>query len=163
MKAFHFSDFVDRKERTSRKHLELVKQMLEQSGFRIVDKMKTRNEPHLFVFNPQNNLSFDGVRVYEIGGDIAYRIQKEATTEPFGKAYPIPVEKMFEDLMGEDDMDDEQIGKEIIKSVISELKEFFEKSYDAERKGPPAQDPLGKVHMRTSGTDYANNVTSSQN
>jgi len=154
-----FYEFVDAKQRKAKKHLELVKQLLERGGFQIVDKLEERNDPYIFVFNPEGNLSFEGVRIYEIGGDIAYRIQKEADTHPYGKAYSIPIEKMFNDLLGEDEMNDEKMAEEIAKSVIGEVKDFFKKSYDAEKKGPPQLDPLGQVHMRSTGTDYANQVT----
>lgn len=162
MSSFQFNEFIDKKTRKAKKHLSLIKKMLEQGGFQVTDKLDEREDPYIFVFNPNNNLSFDGVRVYEIGDEIAYRIQKEARTHPFGKAYPIPIEQMFEDLLGED-MDDSKIGKEIIKSVVNELKEFFDKSYQAEKKGPPKEDPLDKIHTRTTGTDYSNQVTDVQN
>ena len=67
---------------------------------------------------------------------------------------------MFEDLLGEDDMDEDKMGKEIMDSVLKELKEFFKKSFEAEHQGEPTTDPLGKVHMRTTGTDYSQQVNS---
>ncbi len=152
-----FLEFVDQKERKAKKHLELVKEMLEQSGFRITDKLGNHNDPYIYVFSPDANLSFDGVRIYEIGGGLAYRVQKEATTHPYGKAYPIPIEQMFEDLMG-DDMKDEEVGKEIIKSVVSEMKDFFRKSVDAEENPDTRKDPLDQTFMKTSVTDYSNSI-----
>ncbi len=159
-----FREFVDSKQRSTRKHLNLVKKIFEKEGFRINDKLGERDDPHIFVFNPDRNLSFDGIRVYEIGGDVAYRVQKESETHPFGKAYPLKIEKMFDDLQGEEDMDDNKIGQEIIKSVTSEIKDFFEKSFKAEKEGPDkGYDPLGQVHMRTTGTDYGDKVGNNQN
>ena len=159
-----YTEFVDSKQRATRKHLNLVKKIFEKEGFRISDKLGEREDPHIFVFNPDKNLSFDGIRVYEIAGDVAYRVQKEVETHPFGKAYPLPIEKMFDDLQGEEDMDEEKIGQEIIKSIVSEVKDFFEKSYKAEKEGPDqGYDPLGQVHMRTTGTDYGSKVHNFQN
>jgi len=158
-----FYEFVDSKKRKARKHLDLVKQLLERGGFQVVDKLEERNEPHIFVFNPEGNLTFEGIRIYEIGGEIAYRIQKEPHTHPYGKAYSIPIEDMFNDLLGEDDIDDKKMGKEIAEAVVSEIKDFFKQSYEAEKKGPPRVDPLGQVNMRSTGTDYANKVTDVQN
>ena len=153
-----YREFVDNKQRKAKKHLGLVKRLLEKQGFQVTDRAEERDDPHIFVFNPDKNLSFDGVRIYEIGGDIAYRVQKEAETHPFGKAYSLPIEKMYEDLLG-DEEDEDKIGEEIIKSVSSELKEFFEKSAKAEKDGPwGAEDPLGKVYARSTGTDYSNQV-----
>ncbi len=159
-----FVEFVDSKQRSAQKHLNIVKKIFEKEGFRISDQLGERNDPHIFIFNPDKNLSFDGIRIYEIGGDVAFRVQKESETHPFGKAYPLPIEKMFDDLQGEEDMDENKIGEEIMKSVISEIKDFFEKSYKAEKEGPDnGYDPLGQVHQRTNGTDYGDKVTGSQN
>jgi hypothetical protein len=162
MKTLEFHEFLDQKKRKARKHLKIVKGLLEQGGFKVEDKMDEQDGAYLFVHNPRKNLSFDGVRVYEIGGELAYRIQKESTTHPYGKAYPLPIDDMFEDLLGEDGMKDEDIGQEIMTSIINELKSFFNKSYEAEKKGPPVSDPLGKIHARAGGAgDYANTATGS--
>ena len=58
-------------------------------------------------------------------------------------------------------MEDDKIGKEITEAIISEIRDFFKRSTNAEKKGPRETDPLGKLHMRSTGTDYANTVTSS--
>ena len=152
-----FREFVDKKERDTRRHLGLMRQVLEKGGFEIIDKIESRSSPYIFVQSPEGNLPFEGVRMYEIGGEVAYRIQKHKDTEPYGRAYAVPIEKMFEDLLGEEQMDDEKRGKEIIEAVVKELKEFFERSAKAER-AQPTVDPLGKVNMRSTGTDYANKV-----
>jgi len=153
-----FQEFVDKKERESRKHLDLVKRVLEKGGFEVVDQLKSGGDPHLFIKNPADfNLPFEGVRMYEIGGEVAYRIQNRQDTEPYGRAYAVPVEKMFEDLLGEDDMDDQKKGEEIVQAIVQELKEFFERSAKAEKENPII-DPMGSVKMRSTGTDYANQV-----
>ena len=162
MAHLEFHEFLDKKKRDARKHLKLMKELFQQGGFKVADHLNEKDGAYLYLYNPKRNLSFDGVRVYEIGGDIAYRIQKEEATHPYGRAYCLPVPQMFEDLLGEEDMKDEQIGAEICKSVISEIKSFFDKSYEAEKRGPPVSDPLGKIHTRTGGGgDYANSVMGS--
>ena len=162
MKTFEFSEFLDHKKRQAKKHLKIIKKLLEQGGFQVKESLDENDGVYLFVHNPRKNLSFDGVRVYEIGGKLAYRIQKENSTQPYGAAHAIPVDDMFEDLLGEDGMKDEDIGQEIMTSIINELKSFFNKSYEAEKKGPPVSDPLGKIHARAGGAgDYANTATGS--
>ena len=70
----NYMEFVDSKERKLRQHLKIIKKLLESNGFKVNDRINERDDPYVFVFNPSNNLSFDGVRVYEIGGQIAYRV-----------------------------------------------------------------------------------------
>ena len=162
MAHLEFHEFLDKKKRDARKHLKLMESLLKQGGFKVVNHLEEEGGAYLYVFNPKRNLSFDGLRVYEIGGDIAYRIQKEEKTQPYGRAYQLPVDQMFEDLLGEDDMDDNAIGKEIVESIIKEINSFFAKSYEAEKKGPPASDPLGKIHGRQHGGDWSNSVMGKQ-
>lgn len=153
-----FREFVDKKERAARHHLDLVKQVLGKGGFEVTDHLEdNKGEPYIYIVNPSDDLPFEGVRMYEIGGEISYRIQKRPDTQPYGKAYSVPVEKMFEDLLGEDDLDDKKRGKEIMEAIVKELKDFFERSAKAERD-MPTSDPLGNVYMRSTGTDYANKV-----
>jgi len=159
-----FLEFVEKKQRNAVRHLKLIKKMFEQGGLKVVDKLDEREDPHIYVVSPSRNLSFQGVRVYEIGNTIAYRVQKREDTHPFGRAYQIDVEGMFADLMSEEKMKDSEVGKEIIKSVVDEVKKFFRDSFEAEQKGPTlTDDPLGKAFVRASatGTDYADKVLGS--
>ena len=144
-----FNEFVEAKERVKKKRLAIVKKMLEASGLNVIDKTNNKNdEAFIYVYNSGKNLPFDGIRVYEIAGQFAYRVQKEVDTQPYGKAYSISIESMFEDLLGED-MPDEKIGHEIIRSVVNEIKDFFDRSYEAEQHERPA-DPLNRVVDRSS-------------
>ncbi len=122
------------------------------------------DDPYVFLRSNKGGTSFEGVRIYKIGGNIAYRIQKEEKTHPFGKAYPLDIEGMWDDLIG-DKMDEKEAGKQIIKAVHEEFDTFFTKSLDAEkqlrtgdfdRKG----NPLGNVMITGQGTDYSNLVHS---
>lgn len=134
------------KDREARKQLGLVRAVLEQSGFRVLDKLNDRDDPYIFVSSPNSNLSFAGIRIYKIGDEIAYRVQKEDDTQPFGNAYSLDIEEMYEDLLGED-MDDEEIGKEIITAIGKEIEDFFKRSLEAEEKEDGRHTPptLGNV------------------
>ena len=50
-----------------------------------------------------------------------------------------------------------------MQAIVKELQQFFEKSYEAERELRTGDydrdgDPLGRVMMRSTGTDYSNMV-----
>lgn len=151
-----FLEFVDRKQREAIKHLGLMEKLLHTSGMQVSSFLEDEN-PYLFVKSPNHRLSFDGVRIYEIAGMIAYRVQREAKTEPFGKAYLLDVEDMFNDFMSEN-MEEEDAGKRVIESVITEIKKFFDKSARAEQElVDSGQDGAGIV-LKTGGTDYSSSV-----
>lgn len=151
-----FLEFVDRKQREAVKHLGLMEKLFQKSGMQISAHLNDE-DPYIFVKSPDGRLSFDGVRVYEIGGMMAYRVQREQKTEPFGKAYLLDVEDMFNDFMSEN-MKEEDAGQKVIESVISEIKKFFVKSAKAEQELiDNGQDGAGII-LKTGGTDYSSSV-----
>lgn len=146
-----FLEFVDRKQREAIKHLGLMEKLFQRSGMQISAYLEDE-DPFIFVKSPDGRLSFDGVRIYEIGGMIAYRVQREQKTEPFGKAYLLDVEDMFNDFMSEN-MKEEDAGQKVIESVVSEIKKFFKKSAEAEQELiDSGQDGAGVI-LKTGGTD----------
>lgn len=155
-----FGEFVDKKKRESVRQLLLLKQLFEATGIK-VENFLTNNEddPYVFVHTPGKNGSFDGIRVYKIGDQIAFRIQKENKTHPYGQAYPLPVEEMFHDFLSEQDVDQLKAGKKVIESVSKEVRKFFDKSVEAERSERDANiegnDSQGSVMVKTTGTDYS--------
>lgn len=156
-----FNEFVDKKTREAKKQLGIIRKILEKNNLVVGDHLEDE-EPHLFLRCPDGRTSFDGVRIYKIANSLAYRIQREEKTHPFGKAYPLDVEDMFTDFMT-DTKDQEKAGKQVIKSVLEEFNKFFIKSAEAESElkqsdFDQAGDPLGRVTVRTTGTDYANQV-----
>lgn len=156
-----FIEFVDKKEREAKKHLKIVKKLLESQGMKVADHLK-EDDPYIFVSNPGQNITFDGIRLYKIGSQLAFRIQKEEKTHPFGKAYPLPIEDMFNDLMS-DHHKPEVAGKKVIEAVTEEVKRFFIKSAEAEKDLRGAEiggnpDPMNRIAIRSTGTDYSNMV-----
>jgi hypothetical protein len=155
-----FVEFIDKKEREAKKHLKIVKKLLESQGMKVSDHLKA-DDPYIFVFNPGQNVSFNGIRVYQIGSQLAFRIQKEENTHPFGRAYSLPVEDMFEDLMS-DHHKPEVAGKKVIQAVTEEVNNFFVKSAEAEKELLSSDfggnDPMKKLALRSTGTDYSNMV-----
>lgn len=149
-----FLEFVDRKQREAKKHLHLIERLLRKGGMQVASHLEDE-EPFVFVKSPTHKVSFDGLRIYEIGEMIAYRVQKEEKTQPYGKAYLLDIEDMFNDYMSENIKEDEA-GKKVIESVVAELKKFFQKSAEAEQESK-SQDGSGLI-LKTGGSDYSSMV-----
>jgi len=165
MKKRSFGEFVDKKKRECIRQLLLVKQLLEQNGMKVENFLDTdsRDDPYVFCFMPTKNGSFDGIRIYKIADQIAFRIQKENKTHPYGSAYPLPIEEMFHDFLTDKDSDQRKAGEKVIKSVVKELRRFFDKSIEAEREErerniEQEKDSEGNVLVRSTGTDYSSLV-----
>lgn len=150
-----FLEFVDRKQRESKKHLKLIEQLLRKNNIEVYSHIEKDDEPYIFVKSPDKNLSFEGIRIYEVGNMIAYRVQKQEKTHPYGKSYLLGVEDMFNDYMSEN-MSEQEAGKKVIESVVEELKKFFEKSAKAESEMNDVD--LPRLVIKTGGTDYSSTV-----
>ncbi len=158
-----FKDYVDTKQKKVIKQLQLIGNMLEKSGLKVSDFSETAEagqQPYIFVYNTAGTRFFDGVRIYSIGNKIAYRVQKEETTHPFGKAYSLDLEEMFNDFLEEENIDEKKAGKMIIEEVPQIMRRFFERSAKAEKE-IETQEIIDKKDMTigsTMGTDYSNMV-----
>ena len=152
----NFFEFVDRKQRESIKHLKIIKKMLEQSNVKVDDFLDNEN-PYIFVKNPlKEKLEFEGIRIFQIGEMIAYRVQREKDTEPYGKSYLLDLEEMFNDYMSEN-IEEEKAGEMVINGVVKELRKFFEKSFEAEGKLNDV-DPGVILPASITGTSYSGNL-----
>ena len=159
-----FKEFIDKKSREAKKQLETIKKILGREGMKVTSFLE-EEEPYLYLTNPSGNLPFDGVRIYKIGGNMAFRIQKEAKTHPYGKAYMLDIEDMFGDIITDDDMNERKAGEEIIKSVVHEFRKFFSKSSEADKENrandlDQQRDPTNFSVSSSTGTDYSNRVQS---
>ena len=156
-KMKNFFEFVDRKQRESRKHLQLIEKALKKSGMNIINFID-QDDSYVFIKNNSPDASFAGIRIYEIGDSLAYRVQKEPETEPYGTAYLVDLEEMFNDFMGEG-MKEEKAGEKVIDSLVLEINKFFEKSAKAQTE--VENTPVGlPAILKTGGTDYSGLVTS---
>lgn len=154
-----FIGFLDKKSRESKHQLQLIGDIVKKHGMKSEQHLDD-NDPYLFIFGPDKlHLSFDGIRIYKIGDILAFRVQKESSTHPYGKAYPLDVEEMYNDLLS-DKMDEEAAGKKVMEAIVKEIETFFQKSHDAEKEINNNNDPMGKVIMGSSatGTDYSSMV-----
>lgn len=152
-----FVEFIDRKHREAKKKLKLVKKLLETDNFEVVSRLD-EEEPYLYVRNTEADSNVGGIRIYEIGGSIAYKVQRTEDVQPYGDAYLLDLEEMFHDYMTETD-NEEKAGKQVIKSANREIKKFFQKSAEAE-SALLNKDPEQRVIMKTGGTDYASMLLS---
>lgn len=165
MRHRSFGDFVDKKKRESIRQLKLVKSMLESTGMKVenyLDLDDEDHEPYIFCYNPTKSNSFDGIRIYKIGSDLAFRIQKESKTHPYGSAYPLPIETMFYDFLSDDDVDEKKAGKKIIESIGKEIRKFFAKSSEADKneRDKNIDDNSGDIIVKSTGTDYSSMIYS---
>lgn len=162
-----FGEFVDKKGREAKKQLSIVKEFMQKSGMRVADHVESdENDPFIFVYNPQSDTSFGGVRVYKIADKIAFRICREEKTHPYGRAYALKIPEMFNDLVS-DNFKQEEAGRKVIESVVKEVQKFFSVSAKAERdlqaknmKGN--DDPLGRVLIQSSSSDLSNSMSNAQ-
>jgi hypothetical protein len=159
-----FRDFYENKVRLAMKHLNILSKALEHSGFKVDSFLNEQfEEPYVFVYNPNSNTSFQGVRLYKIGDKIAYRIQRENQTHPYGNAYSLEVELMYDDLVEEGE-DPKHVGPKVMEMIAKEFKAFFDESAKAEKDRNftdqnKDNDALGSVHIRNPlGGDYSSMV-----
>lgn len=159
----NFNEFVTVKSMQTKKELRTLKKVLENQGMSVQEFLED-DDPYIFLKTNGSNLSFDGVRIYKIGDIMAYRIQKQNNTHPYGQAYSLPVQEIFDTFLSEKGSE-EKAGKEVMKAIAEEFKSFFDKSSKAEKELRGSivmtqNDPMGRIVVQTTGTDYANMVHS---
>ncbi len=154
-----FKEFIDKKSRDASYQLKTIKKLLEKNGF-TVESHLNKEDCYIFLYSNDDQLSFGGVRIYKIGNTIAYRIQKEEKTHPYGSSYSLDVEKMYNDLLSEFG-DDEKAGKRVIHAVIGEFQNFFKRSLKAERALANSDlENYGKAVSKNNTLDYSTSVAS---
>ena len=162
-----FGEFVNKTARQAKKRLDLVEKVLVRERFVVRPHLDDTVEPYIYVANSNNRLSFGGVRVYITGESVAYRVQKDDKTHPYGKSYRLDIEEMYNDLMSEEDMTEKKAATEVIEAVGKELNKFFQESLKAEKEIKHSEfdaigDPLGRVSVRSSMTDYGSLINNRQ-
>lgn len=146
----------------------MLQKVLEQSGFRVEDFLDDHfDEPYVYCYNPDKNTSFNGIRFYKIGDSLAYRVQRENKTHPFGKAYLLDLDSIFNDLMEDGVTKKEELGQKVVKEIVESIKSFFKESAAAEKEdnwSDRDDGALGMVHVRNPlGGDYSSQVHNTNN
>jgi hypothetical protein len=168
-----FGDWVDKKKRDSLKELNLVEKMLKKHGMKIENHLEDSDgeDPYVFCYNPSKEGSFDGIRIYKIGDKLAFRIQKESQTHPYGRAYALDIEEMYNDFLEDEETSEDKAGKKVIEAVVKEIRRFFEKSVEIERDdrksgfgdpsgGSSPGGEMGNIAIRQQGSDYSSLIHS---
>ena len=149
-----FSSFIDVKNKEIVEKLKVISKVLEQQ-FEVEEFLEDMENPYLYVSPKRTmDLPFEGVRVYQIGSSFAYRVQNEKTSEPYGVAYPLNIEKAYEDLIS--DTEDAELAEIISNIMLEEFEKFFEQSAKAEtdqRSVLFSRNPISK------NQDVSNQVT----
>lgn len=154
-----FKEFINKKGRDASHQLKTIKKLLEKNGF-TVESHLSKEDPYIFLYSNNDQLSFGGVRIYKIGDTIAYRIQKENITHPYGASYPLDIEAMYNDLLSESG-NEEKSGKRVISAVVAEFQTFFKKSYKSEKQLSATDlENNGKVVSKNATLDYSSSTTS---
>jgi excinuclease UvrABC helicase subunit UvrB len=152
------------------KKLELLFKALTKSGLFVADKTDLEKDPHLFVQAIPEPEEFEGIRIYILGNICAYRVQKLKDTEPYGKAYFLDVQKMYDDAIKDIGDAGDQNKKIYVDALIKKLGEKLQKFYKDSVKdeeefissqidGDNRTDIGGAMLAPANGGDYANKVT----
>lgn len=152
-----FSSFLDKKVGEARRQLKIIRDIVSESNLK-ADDFSDRHEPYLFVANPTKDLDF-GVRIYKVGSDLAYRIQRRKDTQPYGEAYPLNLEGSFADLVS--DMTEEEAAEKIKEAVVNDLKLFFKRSSEAHDEllaNRGGEDGVGRVLISSGNGDLSNSM-----
>lgn len=151
-----FSSFLNKKANEARKQLKIMKEILSESELKVKDLLDA-DDPYLFVDDPDGEMEF-GIRIYKVGSEIAYRVQRRADTNPYGEAYPLNIESSFADLVS--DMDEDEAADKIKRAVVEEVKAFFKKSAEArdELVASGSEEGLGRVTISSAG-DISNSMS----
>lgn len=153
-----FSSFLDIKNRKTKKELSIIKEILSNS-FTVEDFLDKENS---YIYLRSNEDSpFQGVRIYKIGSNFAYRIQNEKETEPYGKAYPLNLEEIFNDIIP--DMSEEEAGEVIANALVEEFSNFFKKSLEIQKdfmigKINKSDDPSSTIITSSNSGDFSNSI-----
>lgn len=152
-----FLEFVDRKKRETKHHLVLIHKLFNKMNMK-AEAFFDENEPYVFL-NCPDDLSFGGIRIYEIGNKVVFRVQKENKTHPYGRAYLLDLQEMFNDFLSEH-LKEEEAGKKVVESVVKEVANFFQKSKKAE-EDLQTLDNGGKIIASTVSIDYGSMIGNS--
>lgn len=127
----NFKEFIGKKTRSTKRELNILEKIFKLNGFSTQNFIEENSEDaYIFVKSNTKELPFGGIRIYKIGEHISFRIQNSEKTHPYGKAYKIPIEDLWNEIMTED-LNEEAAANEIMKLITKEIKDFFSKNVNA--------------------------------
>lgn len=152
-----FLEFLSRKDREDKRRLGIISKALKKVDFQVKESIEEK-DPYIYVYSKEKDLKFEGIRIYPIGKNFAYRTQREKDTEPYGKAYELNLEDAFNDLMNEY-TEEKKAGIALIKNLGKQIKNFFDESLKAQNEMEDTTEQKPMV-LKTGGTDYSGMVLS---
>lgn len=150
----NFFEYSIKKDRENKRRLNIMFNVLKENGFNPKKHIDSDSDHYIFVPTLNKKTSFEGIRIYPIAETFAFRVQKMEKTEPYGKAYDLSVEDIFNDLMSEN-IGEEKAGKETAHIICTEIKDFFEKSVKAEELLANSEEESG-IAFRTTSSEFSN-------
>lgn len=161
-----FLEFVSAKSDQKPENLGLLTVILRNDGLKVHEFLDDHKEPYIYVFNPLDDLSFQGVTVYKKGDVLAFRAQRYEDSQPYGAAYNIDMQGIYDDLLY-DNKDKKQALDLLCRKLCKNMRDFFRKSKKAEDealqsqlRSPEDKDGAGQIIIRNTGTDYSNQIYS---
>lgn len=148
--------------------LKLLLSALTKAGMFVLDKTDMEKDPHLFVQAIPQPEEFEGIRIYILGNICAYRVQKLKDTEPYGKAYLLDLQGMYDDSIRElgTKGDKKFYIEDLLSKLGNKLKKFYfdsirdeEEYIQSQLDGEDMTDIGSAMVVPTNGGDYANKVT----
>lgn len=159
-----YLEFYNILKQEKQEDLETLMFVLRKDGLRVEDFSELDENPYIYCYNPLEDTSFQGVRIYKHGDILAFKVAKFPDSQPYGAAYSIDLQGMYDALI-EEKKEKKDALKELCKKVSAEMRKFFRKSKVAEDKivksqvrDPDALDGAGQITIRNTGTDYSNQV-----
>ena len=163
-----FLEFFKRDETISKQHLKLLKKVFEEDGMYTQDFFDDEEvEPYIFVMAP-SDLSFQGVRFYQKGNILAYRVQKAPKTVPYGKPYEMDLQKMIDDILLSE-KDKMKATEKLAAQICKKVKDFFKQTKKAEERILDSElsdnglDGSGKITIRNANNEPTNPKAANQN
>lgn len=150
----------------TKSNLELLTVIFKNDGLKVHEFLDQKKDPYIYVFNPLDDLSFQGVAVYKRGNILAYRPQRYEDSQPYGAAYMIPIQDIYEDYIYQK-KDKKEALKMLCTKLCKDMRSFFRDSKKAEDavmqsqlRDPKDIDGAGQIIIRNTGTDYSNTIYS---
>ena len=161
-----FLEFFTAMDSQAPDNLGMLTIIFRNDGLKVHEFIDDKSDPYIYIFNPLDDLSFQGVTMYKKGNILAYRAQRYEDSQPYGAAYNIDMQGLYEDLLYKE-KDKKKAIEILCKTLCKKMREFFRKTKKAEDDilksnlmTPTDSDGAGQIIIRNTGTDYSNNIYS---
>jgi len=158
-----FYNVLDDQKKTD---LETLLRIFRSDGLKVHEFLDRKKDPYIYVFNPLNDLSFQGISVYKHGDILCYRPQRYQDSQPYGAAYLVKMQDIYDDLIYKEKEKSRALSV-LCKKLCKDVRSFFRQSKGAEdsimksqMRSPSDIDGTGQIVIRNTGTDYSDKIYS---